>query len=320
MRVSTANLAAVFIAATAVLAFGQGEPDRSGLSAREIFYSSPKVAAERPGQPAAISQSPASTVESAPEAPATTSTPSVSTPEPVPEIAVSTPRVEAPIRSDTEAPMGGVPQVILAAHSDLPPLGIRCSILRRQGGTSQVEVDPDGVFESGDRIRLRVQANDDGYLYVVHQGSSGVWKPLFPSPEIENGSNWIAGGASYDIPQGYVFTFDEQPGEEKLFVVLSREPVQDLENLIYDLGDQQPSAPRQDIMGSPKILLAQNLIDIDDNVVNGLRNAYARDLIIEKVTGAATSGVSGSETAVYAVSATDSAGSRVVVDFNLQHQ
>ena len=42
------------------------------------------------------------------------------------------------------------------------------------------------VYSSaGDRIRFSVEANAPGYLYIVNQGSSGTWKPKFPSAEIE---------------------------------------------------------------------------------------------------------------------------------------
>jgi len=121
------------------------------------------------------------------------------------------------------------------------PLGLRYSILKREGAES-TEVDPDTVFRSGDRIRLRVEANGGGYLYIIHRGSSGVWKPLFPSSEIAGGDNRVQKGKPYEIPPGYVFTFDEQPGDERLFIVLSRQPEADLEGLIYSLSSGQKPA------------------------------------------------------------------------------
>ena len=113
---------------------------------------------------------------------------------------------------------------------------MRYSILRREGSES-VEVSPDAVFRSGDRIRLLVEVTSNGYLYVIHRGSSGVWKPLFPSVDTAGGNNRVERSRPYEIPAGYVFTFDEQPGEERLFIVLSRKPEQDLEKLIYSLSD-----------------------------------------------------------------------------------
>jgi hypothetical protein len=102
------------------------------------------------------------------------------------------------------------------------PLGLRYAVLKRDASGQYQEVDPDSSFRSGDRIRLHVDANTSGYLYVVMQGSSGTWKLLFPSAEVAGGSNLVRKGESRQIPSGDrgQFVFDEQAGNEKLFIVL----------------------------------------------------------------------------------------------------
>jgi hypothetical protein len=167
---------------------------------------------------------------------------------------------------------------------------------------------------------VSVEVNDAAYLYLVNRGSSGVWKVLFPSAEIEGGNNRVEPGRRYEIPAGYVFTFDEQPGVERLFLVLSRQPEADLEKLIYSLGQrpaEAPQPPPAEEKGG-KILLAQNLGPIGDGLVGRLRNAYARDLIIEKVDE--TTPGEKKETAVYVVNKQVRAEARVVVDIELKHQ
>ena len=139
--------------------------------------------------------------------------------------------------------------------------------------------------------------------------------------EIEAGDNRVDAAVSYDIPPGYVFTFDEQPGEEKLFVVFARQPVTDLEKLIYEVGRGRPGEPPAPKAGAePKVLLAENRIEIGDQVVSELRNAYARDLIIEKVDETTKAPGYAKETAVYAVAPQGAADSRVVVDLSLIHR
>lgn len=283
-----------------------GGPARSQtqprLSAREIFYSAPaetppaKKGAAKPVPPAKKKTE----VESARTKPV---------PPPPP-----------PAGSPSRTPSGG--QVIPASYSSEPdyPLGLRYSILKREGNES-TEVSPGAVFRSGDRIRLRVEANADGFLYIVHRGSSGVWKPLFPSSEVAGGSNKIEKGKSYEIPSGFVFTFDEQPGEEKLFIVLSRRTESDLDGLIYSLsGSPRPTEPAQAPQG--KVMLAQNLVNIGDGVVDRLRKVYARDLIIEKVdeTTPAAAAAPAKEKAVYVVNPARSGDSRVVADVTLTHK
>jgi hypothetical protein len=121
-----------------------------------------------------------------------------------------------------------------------------------------------------------------------------------------------------------VFSFDSRAGTEKLFVVLSRDPVPDLESFIRSLSNSEPERPRQ-----PETMLTQN---IQDSLVQRLRTAYSRDLLIEKVDDGASSASepAGSsqresgrapatvEKAVYVVNPTSQG--RVVADIALRHE
>jgi hypothetical protein len=297
------------------VAVADAQPDAKKLTARELFYSAvetpsaPAAAAKagKPETPAKVKPSRRRAHQQPETAPATSN--------PSEEIANSRPtsRPETPSNSES------VP-VINAAykpHGAGMPLGLRYTVLKKTGDV-QAEIDADTVFHAGDRIRLSVQTNTDGHLYVVTRGSSGTWKLLFPSGEIEGGDNSIQKLVSYQIPAGYTFTFDEQPGEEKLFIVFSRQPEPDIEKLIYSLGQggstpatTEPAAPQR-----PKLLLASAAFS--DDMIGKLRNTYARDLIIEKVDDQ-QSGTK-QEKAVYAVNPTGSADSRVVADITLKHQ
>jgi hypothetical protein len=261
------------------------QQDTKKLTARELFYSpvdTPPAAPHKPAKPAAKPKPPSH--KTAPDPDQTTTAQASS---------ASIPVVQAAYR-----PQG--------PH---PALGLRYTILKKKG-EEQAEADADATFHAGDRIRLAVEANDDGYLYVVNRGSSGTWKLLFPSPEIKDGDNRVHKRIRYEIPAGYTFTFDEQAGEEKLFIVLSRQPEPDLEGLIYSLGQTgKPAAEK------PKVLMASAAFG--DDVIGKLRTAYARDLIVEKVDDEQTAK---KEKAVYAVNPTGSAESRVVADVTLKHQ
>ena len=195
------------------------------------------------------------------------------------------------------------------------PLGLRYSFLRNAGGDEYREVDPDTVFHSGDRIRVAVQSNGEGYLYIVMKGASGTWKVLFPSAGIADGSNRVAAGRQTLIPPPPDrFAFDEQAGEERLFIVLSRQPEPSLEKLIYSLGSASPTANEP-----PKQLLSTSLAPVDDALVGRLRNqVYARDLIFEKVDDATPGDKK--EKAVYVVNPTGSPESRLVADVTLKHR
>jgi len=184
------------------------------------------------------------------------------------------------------------------------PLGLRYAVLKRDASGQYQEVDPDTNFRSGDRIRLHVDANTSGYLYVVMQGSSGTWKLLFPSTEVAGGSNLVHKGESRQIPSGDrgQFVFDEQAGNEKLFIVLTRQPEPDLDKLIYSMGGKPGDA-------RDRSLVAQ--ASVSDSVVSSLRT-QSRDLVFEKVDS--------SENAAYVVNPSTAPDARLVVDVALKHK
>jgi hypothetical protein len=293
------------LSALVFLCAGALEGQQPALTAREIFYAPPAVAS-KPAQPDKPARTPAKSVTAKRTARPKTQTPAEPKAEREPASESASSR---PVRSSS------VP-VVSAAYEARRPLGLRYSILKRTDDGA-VEVDSTSVFRAGDRIRLRVEVNDPGYLYVINRGSSGTWKPLFPSPEVAGGDNRVDRGAAYEIPAGYVFTFDEQPGEEKLFVVFSRQPEQNLENLIYSLGESKPTAQPAPEEKKPKLLLAGNTRPIDDALVGRFRT-YSRDLIIEKVDDS-TPGPK-KEKAVYVVNPARSSDSRVVADLTLNHK
>ena len=205
-----------------------------------------------------------------------------------------------------------------------PPLALKYRLLKRTAEGRYDEVDTDTVFQSGDKIRVSVESNDNGYLYIVQQGSSKTWNLLFPNEETESGSNRIQRNQEYDLPGGGRFTFDEQPGAERLFIVLTRQPEPDLEKLIYALSQGTAAKPASttDSQEKPKMMIAQNRID--DALIDRLRGrVLARDLVFEKVNDDApvsTSSGSRREKALYVATTDRTSGARVVVDLTLKHQ
>ncbi len=217
------------------------------------------------------------------------------------------------------------PHFIPAAAVEDEPLSLRYSIQRRAEDGSVEEVDPETTFQSGDSIRLTVESSDEASLYIVTQGSSGKWSVLFPSKQIAGGANRIDPFQTYVIPPGGWFSFDEKTGEERLFVMLSRQPVDDLEKLIYKLREETPQRPAGP--GGP-VMIAENISPIDDSTIMGMRKVYTRDLVFEKVTdepavtpvAAAAGEAPQNETAMYIATKTTGDAARVVADVTLNHQ
>ena len=112
-----------------------------------------------------------------------------------------------------------------ASASRVPNAGLKYRVLRRGGAGEAVEVAPDTVFRSGDRIRLGFEPNIDGFLYVIQEGTSGRWSMLFPHPQMQSGRNDVSRFTEVEIPPGGWFRFDDNPGTERIMVYLSREKV-----------------------------------------------------------------------------------------------
>ena len=201
----------------------------------------PKSVATPPKRPA-TTQVAGNTGKPAVPPPSTSSHPTnVVTPPPT-QMAVATSPDGTPIIRASTAP----------APANGPALGMKITILKAAGSDS-VEVPPDTVFHAGDKIRFSVQTNSPGYLYIVNQGSSGTWKPIFPSPEVADGDNHVDGWHAYTMPPKSRMVFDEQVGTEKLFIVFSREPEPEFENMIYSLpgAKGQSATPAQPASTQP---------------------------------------------------------------------
>jgi hypothetical protein len=174
--------------------------------------------------------------------------------------------------------------------------GLKYRIIESQGSNGDVDADPAETFHSGDRVRFAFASNIDGYLYVVQRGTSGQWTVLFPDPEANGGRNAIRKGEDYFVPNNGWFAFDETPGTEEVFVVLSTQPLDALP------GFETPVTRRESVTAS---------------VVDGLqRSIQSRDLMFEKDRPAVVDGRT--RQATYVVNRAELAN-RVAAFMPLQH-
>src|SRR5579871_47078 len=186
-------------------------------------------------------------------------------------------------KQDSGAASNGAPHApdgttIIDASSG-PPIGITYT-LRKKVGDAMVDVAPESTFRKDDRIDFIVQANYPGYLYIGNKGPDGSWNPLFPAREIDNGDNRVEAFHKYTIPPGYRIKFDEKTGVEEVFILFSREPVPDFEKLLY--ADKGGAAAGKSTPAQPKPLNVAKA-DLPAATVDRLRDAYTRDLLIEKI-------------------------------------
>jgi hypothetical protein len=107
-----------------------------------------------------------------------------------------------------------------APVTGLPGTKVTIELLRN-GETS--EVAPNYQFRSGDRIRLRMQTNFEGYISLVNVGSSGTVQTLYPADGV---ARPIYPSQDFLVPEsGSWIVFDDTPGVELLTVVMSSKPL-----------------------------------------------------------------------------------------------
>jgi hypothetical protein len=197
-----------------------------------------------------------------------------------------------------------------------PPIGVTYT-LQKKVGDDMVDVSPDSVFHKEDRIDFVVQTNYAGYLYIGNKGPTGAWNPLFPSSQIENGDNRVEAFHRYTMPPGYRFFFDEKTGVEDVFILFSRVPVDDFENLLYAGQCGSRAAKPADDKSRPKALTVAKA-DLPGSTVDRLRSAFSRDLLIEKIDDDQPG--TKKEKAVYIVNPTGNSDSHVWADIRLVHK
>jgi len=101
---------------------------------------------------------------------------------------------------------------------------IRYSIELKRNGKTQ-RVSNKFQFRTGDSIRFHVTSNINGFAYILlSSGSRGEQSVLFPDESTKE-TNRVERGKEYVMPGKGFLTFDENPGTEKLTLLLSRSPI-----------------------------------------------------------------------------------------------
>ena len=200
--------------------------------------------------------------------------------------------------------------------ASVPHLGFRYTVaLVNQTSGKAESVDPDRDFRKGECVRIELESNHSGYLYVLSKQSSGTWLPLFPSSEMPGESNVIDPGQKVRAPKDYCFEISDPPGTETLFVALSRSP-RDFFDL-YDAIKTPPTAePANTKPASNPVQMADARL-VNSAVEKMAKSFGTRDLVIKKVTPAADK--QETDYSVYVVNGSDKPSSTVVKKVEIRH-
>lgn len=100
--------------------------------------------------------------------------------------------------------------------------GLEIEIQLKDAGGGFSSTDLTREFKPGEEIRLLIESNVGGYLYIINRGSSGTNRLLFP---IAGERNWISPRQPRVLPESHTMEFKEPAGMETLQVLLARRPL-----------------------------------------------------------------------------------------------
>ncbi len=105
-----------------------------------------------------------------------------------------------------------------ATPTAAPAMGVKYWVELIDSKGTRRQVTTEHVFRAGDRIKLHMTSNRDGFLTLVNLGSSGRTTVLFPTG---GANNFVKAEADYAVPPNGYLRFDENPGEETLILTFS---------------------------------------------------------------------------------------------------
>jgi Domain of unknown function (DUF4384) len=128
--------------------------------------------------------------------------------------------------------LAGGPAEPPAATADDPPI--------------QIWIDNDGRFLRGDRAKVHVRADEDGYLVVLHADTDGHLRVLFPIDPTDD--NFVRGGKKYEVEgRGGRDAFDvgDRSGRGTVYAAVGRSPFRFDQFVLGDHWDYKALEPQR---------------------------------------------------------------------------
>lgn len=134
---------------------------------------------------------------------------------------------KTPRQKPSPSPSSSTPTPVNARR-----LGLGVTLFMRDSNGLAVRVDPDHVFRKGDRVRVLLETNTDGYLYIFNTTDDGPATMIYPDSQLDEAGNYLQAHVPFEIPSTASaderlrwFAFDQVAGTERLFFVFTREPL-----------------------------------------------------------------------------------------------
>jgi len=144
----------------------------------------------------------------------------------------------------------------IAEATKLRPIGLGYTFFTLGDNGLAVRTDSARQFRTGEAIRIALETNTDGYLYIFHTEDDGEPSMIFPDTRLNGGVNFVRAHVPYEIPSSEEateemrwFVFKDPPAAERLYIVLVRQPLagvptgEALKNYCFDTQHTCPWHP-----------------------------------------------------------------------------
>ena len=189
------------------------------------------------------------------------------------------------------------------------PIGLRYSILKQGKEGIETEADPGERFEAKATLKLTVEVNAPGFLYVLKRDPARIWTVLYPSTEQKEATAApdprVESRTRLEFPLAGTMTAKDQPVRTDAFILYSRQPQPDLNSIIALItGDPHQGGSRAAL--------------IDAFIQRTRRNAELRHFLTQKTDG--TKKGAPMERAVYVVDPAPDPNSPMFVEITVSQQ
>jgi len=189
------------------------------------------------------------------------------------------------------------------------PIGLRYSIVKQGKEGVETEVAPTEKFEASATLKLTVEVNASGFLYILKRGPSRIWTVLYPSPEQKESpagpDSRVESRTRLEFPLTGAVTAKDQPVRTDAFILYSRQTQPDLNSLIALItGDPSQGGARAAL--------------IDAYIQRARRNAELQHFLIQTMDS--TKKGAPKERAVYVVDPSPDPSSPLFVEITVTQQ
>ena len=141
-----------------------------------------------------------------------------------------------PAEVKATAPAAVGPLLTPASAEEKPPgIALGYTLFMRAPTGEAKRVSTTREFKSGDSVRLLIETNTDGYLYIFNAENDGDALMIFPNAKLQRGANFVRAHVPYEIPSSAEadenlrwLSFDDRPATERVYFIVARKPLEDV--------------------------------------------------------------------------------------------